>query len=167
MPRNMTGGSGHRAQRNSESSKEKKNRGLVESFIDDFANGESPAGVFVGRVLKRMGNGRMDVLYMDASRALHEKIIPLRGGLTGKGKKDVWVDLESIVMIHETGLANATHEIVAVFSEAQIRTIKKIRPELEDSKLFAKSDAPVQEEGFEFVNEETVAKNEEVDIDTI
>jgi hypothetical protein len=109
----------------------------------------------------------MDVLYMDASRALHEKIIPLRGGLTGKGKKDVWVDLESIVMIHETGLANATHEIVAVFSEAQIRTIKKIRPELEDSKLFAKSDAAVQEEGFEFVNEETVAKNEEVDIDTI
>lgn len=154
MPRNMTGGSGHRAQRNSESSKEKKNRGLVESMIDDFANGESPAGVFIGRVLKRMGNGRMDIMYLDDNSALRQKIIPLRGGLTGRGKKDVWVDVDSIVMIHETGLANATHEIVAVFSDAQIHNVKKVRPELERSKLFAKSDATTQDEGFEFDHED-------------
>ena len=161
MPRNITGGSGHRAQRNSESSKEKKNRGLVDSLLDDFSNGEIPAGVFIGRVLKRMGNGRMDVLYMDESFALRQKIVPLRGGLTGKGKKDVWVDVESIVMIHETGLGNASHEIVAVFSDAQVRSIKKIRPELENSRLFAKSDAPVQDEGFEFEHEETVTVPQE------
>lgn len=151
MPRNITGGSAHRSQRNSESSKEKKNRGLVDALLDDYSNNENPAGVFVGRVLKRMGNGRMDVLYFDPP-GMKQKIIPLRGGLTGKGKKDVWVDTDSIVMIHETGLANASHEIVAVFSDAQVRYLKKVRPDM-DGRLFMKSDMPIQEDAFEFEHE--------------
>lgn len=168
MPRNITGGSAHRSQRNSESSKEKKNRGLVESLLDDYSNGEKPAGVFIGRVTKRMGNGRMDVLYLDESMmppTLQQKIIPLRGSLTGKGKKDVWVDVDTIVMIHETGLGNASHEIVGVFTEQHVRSLKKIRKDLDGRLLTKSSESAIQEEAFEFENE--TKESEEVDIDTI
>ena len=36
MPRNTTGGSGHRSQRNSEGSKAKHNRCLIEDLLDDI-----------------------------------------------------------------------------------------------------------------------------------
>lgn len=168
MPRNLTGGSAHRSQRNSESSKEKKNRGLVDALFDDYSNGEHPAGVFIGRVVKRMGNGRMDVLYLDESLTpptFQQKIIPLRGSLTGKGKKDVWIDVDSVIVIHETGLGNASHEIVAVLTEQHQRQLKKLRKDL-DGRLFQKSnDTTIQEEGFEF--EAEAKETEEVDVDTI
>lgn len=168
MPRNLTGGSAHRSQRNSESAKEKKNRSLVDALLDDYSNGEHPAGVFIGRVVKRMGNGRMDVLYLDESLTpptMQQKIIPLRGSLTGKGKKDVWIDVDSIIMIHETGLGNATHEIVGVLTEQHQRALKKVRKDM-DGRLFQKStETTIQEEGFEF--EAETKETQEVDIDTI
>jgi hypothetical protein len=124
MPRNVSGGSGHRAQRNSEGSKARNNRCLVDALLDDLRNGESTKGVYVGRVLKRMGSGRMQVFYTGPNGGV-EQIMPMRGGLRGKGKKSVWVDIDSIVMICETGLAGTTHEIVAVFTESQIAGYKK------------------------------------------
>jgi hypothetical protein len=166
MPRNVSGGSGHRAQRNSEGSKARNNRCLVDALLDDLRNGESTKGVYVGRVLKRMGSGRMQVFYTGPNGGV-EQIMPMRGGLRGKGKKSVWVDIDSIVMICETGLAGTTHEIVAVFTESQIAGYKKFVPDA-NPKLFFKTTATTSDSKdddlFEASGEED---DDEVDVDGI
>ena len=168
MPRNMTGGSGHRAQRNSETSKQRNNREFVDALLDDYLNGDTTTGVFVGRVMKRMGSGRMEIFYIDDSSEPHvtvQKIMPLRGGLCGKGKKSVWVDVDSIVMVAETGLAGMTHEIVAVFTEVHVARLRRVKPNT-DPRIFIKGDTQTDDDKdiFESVEEK---KDEEIDIDTI
>jgi hypothetical protein len=89
----------------------------------------------------------------------------MRGGLRGKGKKTVWVDLDSLVMIAETGLAGTTHEIVAVFSPEQVARLRKLKPDM-DERYFLKGSSEAtskQEAGFEFEQEE----EGEVDVDNI
>lgn len=167
MPRNVTGGSGHKSQRNSESSKARNNREFIDALLDDYAHHETITDVFVGRVLKRMGSGRMEVFYMENKQPV-QKIMPMRGGLRGKGKRDVWVDIDALVMIAETGLSGTTHEIVAVFTPQQIARYRKLVPDA-DPRLFQKTGGDVAEsatdELFEF--EATAEEEEDVDIDNI
>jgi len=150
MPRNLTGGSGHKAQRNSEAPKAKKNRGLVDDLLDDLTEGRDISGVFVGKVTKRIGHGQMEVFYIEEKSVKdpdteeeelivyeHTKIMPMAGSLTGKGKGSVWVDVGSLVRIDSTGLGRTTHEIVAVFQDAQVKQLKKLR--IMDERMFAKS----------------------------
>lgn len=186
MPRNTTGGTGHKAQRNGEGSKARNNRCFVDDLLDDIKNGSGTEGVNVARVTKRMGSGRMEVFYLE--EVIDEKktdnwmlggksgpkkteyrpvqqIIPMRGGLRGKGKKTVWVDLDSLVMVAETGLAGTTHEIVAVFSPEQVAKLRRLKPEM-DERYFLKGSAETsskQDMGFEFEED----KQEELDIDAI
>lgn len=149
----MTGGSGHKAQKNSEGSKARNNRLFIDELLDDYVNEEKTDGVYVGRVLRRMGCGRMEVFYMNEKKHDIQQIIPMRGGLRGKGKKSVWVDIDSLVMIAETGLSGATHEIVAVFTEPQVVRYKQMMVNA-DARLFLKGGSEkmnaAQEDGFEF-----------------
>ena len=170
MPRNTIGGSGHKAQRNSEGSKARNNRVFVDDLLDDYKNGEETDGVYVGRVLRRMGCGRMEVFYMETTKGDDieetksipvQKIMPMRGGLRGKGKKAVWVDVGAVVMIAETGLGGTTHEIVAVFSPEQVARLKKVKPD-SDERLFVKEGTEEPQDGG-FVIEE----DHEVDVDAI
>jgi hypothetical protein len=187
MPRNTTGGSGHKAQRNSEGSKARHNRELVDDLLDDYRKGEKTDGVFVGRILRRMGNGRMEVFYMqpvvdtdpeerlmydpEKAKAAHvrmvsvQQIMPMRGGLRGKGKGTVWVDIDSLVMIAETGLAGTTHEIVAVFTLEQIARYRKLMPNA-DERLFLKGGTETLEADKDAVVFEAAAE-EELDVDDI
>ena len=160
MPRNTAGGSGHKAQRNSEGSKARNNRTLVDAYLEDLRDKVSTKGVSVGRVLKRMGSGRMQVFTNG-----REQIVPMRGGLRGKGKKTVWVDIDSMVLIAETGLAGMTHEIVAVFSEPQVALYKKHAPEA-DPKLFLKT-AGGGTKDEDDVFDRASSSEEDVDVDDI
>jgi hypothetical protein len=168
MPRNMTGGSGHKAQRNSESSKARNNRGIVDDLLDDYRDGVNTDGVYVGRVMRRMGTGRMEVFYTYTEYSEEEgkhtvektQIMPMRGGLRGKGKKDVWIDPGCLVVIAETGLSGMTHEIVAVFSSAQIARLRKTKPGL-DPRLFVQDGAAGGEDDGGIV----IAEDDEEDID--
>jgi hypothetical protein len=173
MPRNTTGGSGHRSQRNSEGAKAKHNRCLIDDLLDDIHNEEGLTDIRIARVTKRMGNGRMEVMYFEEMEDDQEKgtravqrIVPMRGGLKGRAKKTVWVDIDSLVMIAETGLAGTTHEIVAVFLPEQIARLRKMKPDL-DERLFLKSggESTVEEGGFEF--EDAKEESAEVNIDNI
>ena len=169
MPRNTTGGSGHRSQRNSEGAKAKHNRCLIDDLLDDIRNDEGLSDIHIARVTKRMGNGRMEVLYFeeieDGTRVI-QQIVPMRGGLKGRAKKTVWVDIDSLVMIAETGLAGTSHEIVAVFLPEQVARLRKMKPDL-DERLFLKSggESAVAEGGFEF--EDTKEDSAEVNVDNI
>ena len=187
MPRNTTGGTGHKAQRNGEGSKARNNRCFIDDLLDDIRNGEVITDVHVARVTKRMGCGRMEVFYMEevvdekkrddwltgektvirkVEERVVQQIIPMRGGLRGKGKKTVWVDLDSLVMVADTGLAGTTHEIVAVFSPEQVARLRKLRPDM-DGRYFLKgtTDTSSKEDGgFEFEEEK---EDGEVDVDNI
>jgi len=168
MGKNVSGGSGHKAQKNSEGSKARNNRVFVDKLLDDYANGEEINDVFVGKVTRRFGSGRMEVYFMDKNKQTHLMNIPLRGGMRGKGKKSVWVDIDSLVMIAETGLQQTTHEIVAVFTEDQVRRLRKVFPEA-DEKLFIKTAGSVEnseKDGFEFEAEDE-EEEEDVDVDNI
>lgn len=172
MPRNTSGGSGHKAQSNSEGSKARNNRVFVDELLDDIKNGENIDGVYVGRVIRRMGSGRMEVLYFrprpedaDERGGMNavQQIIPMRGGLRGKGKKSVWVEIDAVVMIAETGLSGATHEIIAVFSPEHVARYRRLVPTA-DERLFLKGGSEnVEKDDLGFVIEET----EEVNIDDI
>jgi hypothetical protein len=175
MPRNTTGGSGHKSQRNSEGSKARHNREHIDDLLDDYRKNEDTKGVYVGRILRRMGNGRMEVLYFrtivlkdddemyaDPTKKTRiemvQQIIPMCGGLRGKAKKTVWVDIDSLVMLAETGLAGATHEIIAVFSPEQVARYRKLFPHA-DERLFLKSgngDEAPEESGITFDEEDEV-----------
>ena len=170
MPRNTAGGSGHKSQRNSEGSKARNNRTLIDDYLDDVRNGESTKGVYIGRILRRMGSGRMQVFYIGEDKTAKEQIIVMRGGLRGKAKKTVWVDVDSVVLVAETGLAGMTHEIVGVFSETQVALFRKLYPTA-DTRLFLKT-APTgeqtkQEDDDLFETAETSSEDEEVDVDDI
>jgi hypothetical protein len=174
MPRNTTGGSAHRGQRNSEGSKARHNREFIDDLLDDYKKNEKTDGVYVGRVLRRMGCGRMEVFYMAKKKADDQEderlepvqqIMPMRGGLRGKAKKTVWVDIDSLVMIAETGLGGTTHEIVAVFSPEQVATYRRLFP-YADERLFLKNGNTDKEDdagGIVFAADEGA----EIDVDDI
>ena len=175
MPRNTTGGSAHRGQRNSEGSKARHNREFIDDLLDDYKNKQDTTGVFVGRVLRRMGSGRMEVFYMVKKKAdvlekerieAVQQVMVMRGGLRGKAKKTVWVDIDSLVMIAETGLAGTTHEIIAVFSPEQVAKYRTLFPDA-DERLFMKNGGVAEEEekgGVVFEEEE---EDGEFDVDNI
>jgi hypothetical protein len=170
MPRNMTGGSGHRSQRNSESNKTKMNNKIGDKMLDDLMDEEKIDGAFVGRVMRRLGDGRMEIFFVvketvQGKERSVDKLIqaPIRGGMRGRGKKDVWVDVGSVVLFEETGLGGmATHRILSVFTEVQIARYKSIVKDA-DPRLFLKAasaETDVQD-GIDF-SEET-----EVNVDDI
>ena len=154
--KNTTGGKGHKSQR-AEDPKAAKNRRLVDDWVSDMGN-TFPADTMLGRVVKRLGNGRMEVFAQGADKKVHTLNVPLRGGMTGRAKKSMWVDANKLVIISETGLVGASHEIVAVLEPRHIDAIKLFDL---DPKFFAASDAPDGEDvGFEFAESD-------VDIDAI
>jgi len=168
MPRNTTGGSGHRSQRNSESNKTKSNNKVVDALLDDIANKQSTDGVFIGRIQRRLGSGRMEVFYTSNETIEHkERVVqaPIRGGMRGRGKKDVWVDVGGLVMIANSGLGNAEWSIIAVLHDDQAARYRKICPTA-DPRLFVKvasAEDGADDGGVEFIEEE----DDEVDVDDI
>jgi hypothetical protein len=87
------------------------------------------------------------------------QIVPMRGGLRGRGKKDVWVDPGALVVLSETGLAQTTHEIVAVFSAAQIAKLRKLKPDM-DSRFFAETGTTQEDEGGIIIAEDSEEEGE-------
>jgi len=170
MPRNTTGGSGHRAGRNSESNKTKSNNLLNDSLLDDLLNDETTDGVHVARVMRRLGSGMMECFFVvdeeigGKTRPVDKLVhAPLRGGLRGRGKKDVWIDVGSVVLLANTGLGGTPWKIMSVFNDRQIARYQELRPDA-DKRIFARAstDAPTEDGGVEFI-----AEDEEVDVDDI
>jgi len=181
MPRNVTGGSGHKAQSNSEGSKARHNRCFIDDLLDDIRNGEKVDDIKIARVTKLVGSGRMEVFYLDEivdekkkdffedagkkEYRVVQQIIPMRGGLRGKGKKSVWISVDNIVMVADTGLGGTTHEIIAVFSAEQVARLRKLKPDM-DERMFLKNgstNAADADLGFEFDEK----AGDDVDVDNI
>jgi hypothetical protein len=128
---------------------------VVDDLLEDYRDKSNTDGVFVGRVLRRMGCGRMEVFYVYKKYNEFEgdhkedrtQIMPMCGALRGKGKKNVWVDPGSLVIVVETGLAGTTHEIRAVFSPEQVA--RRFGPEARATTEGTREALPEIEAAFE------------------
>jgi hypothetical protein len=105
MVKNLKGGSGHKSQSARENPRAAKNRRLADAWIEDAGN-TFPADTFLGRITKRFGSGRYELM----AQGPHKHIIPsmqaaLRGSMMGgKGKNATFVDVGSVVLVQDTGL---------------------------------------------------------------
>jgi hypothetical protein len=156
-----------------------KNRRFVNNFLDDLREEGVVADVHIARILRKMGNGRMEVFYVDntkkgAKGSVTQAKIP--GKFSGRGKHSVWIDVGTFVAVADSGISgSAEFEIVAVFSPDQMRQISKefsvdpriLAVDVTDVKQLTTKTMQKEEivNGYEFA---TIAEDEEdVDIDEI
>lgn len=149
-----------------------KNRRFIQNFVDDIRKDGSVSDIYICRVLKKMGNGRVEIFYVDEDKK--PKIVQsiIRGSFRGKGKHAVWIETGSVVVVSHSDLSgSAEYEIMAVLTTEQLHEIRK---EMEiDPRIFAieNTDATqlltgnTDEGGFVF--DTTVEKEEEIDIAAI
>lgn len=138
MPRNTTGGSGHKSQANKEDAASRKNDTMIENYISDIATEGKCDGVHVGRIIAKLGDGRFNVFYLDQYDTPVIRPIVVRGTFTGRGKRSCYLDVGSIVLVSETGLAGGmSHTILAQFNDTQLSKLSRIRKL--DERLTAKN----------------------------
>jgi hypothetical protein len=149
-----------------------KNRDFVQDFLEDTRAGDTE-GVFVARVLKKMGNGRIQAFYVDDKGDPHAVQAVIRGSFRGRGKRSVWIEDSSIVLIAQSGIAgSAEYEVMALLSSAQIHDLRKAKEfdprilarDITDADRLVSNACTVVDAGFEF---EAVAEEDEVNIDEI
>jgi hypothetical protein len=156
-----------------------KNRRFKQNFLDDLRKEGEVANVHIARILRRMGDGRMEVFYVEKVGVKNEtrgKVAQavIRGSFRGRGKHSVWIDVGSFVAIAETGVSgSAALEIVAVFAPDEMRDIasefdvdsRVLAVDNVDAKqLLASKGGVASDAGFEFG---TIDEEEELDIDDI
>lgn len=158
----------------------KKNRMFIQDFMDDMRKEGHVDDVYIGRVLRRLGDKRMEVFYTETvkddqkGRVVQAKI---PGKFSGKAKHSVYIDVGTFVAVANTGVSgSAEFEIVAVFSPDQMRDISKefkIDPRVlaldnTDAHQLATTKMTVKDEvgyDFDIIGEED--EEEELDIDNI
>lgn len=104
----------------------KKNNAFFDAYINDIRKEGSVNDVYVGRILRKMGNGRMEVFYVKNGVASLVNTL-IRGLFRGKGKHSVDMGVNSVVLIADSGIAGAAQfEIVCLLSPDQIRELRKV-----------------------------------------
>ena len=154
-----------------------KNRKFVQNFLDDLRKDGTVADVHIARILRKMGNGRMEVFYVDRTKKTERGTVTqakIPGKFSGRGKHSVWMDVGTFVAVADSGISGAGEfEIVAVFSPDQMRDISKefsVDPRVlavdvtDSSQLTSKSAQPMAGYVFDVLGEED---EEEVDVDEI
>lgn len=166
MPKNITGGNKAKGRANGESERSKKNGRLVEDLFYDLRSGDALNGVHVGRVTRKFGNGRFEIFIVETlktgpmPRTLN---VPLAGRMRGKGKKDVWVDTDTIVILGSTEMSGSLeYEIIGVINPDRVRDLRTLRPDLDPRLFLSVATADQEEETIVFEKAE-----EDIDIDTI
>lgn len=159
-----------------------KNRRFLQNFMDDLRAEGGVDNVHIGRVLRRLGDGRMEVFFTEKVKGNDSKgrvaQAVIRGSFRGRGKHSVWIDVGSFVAIAETGVAGPSAlEIVAVMSSDQMREIGKeltIDPRvlavdaMDTKQLLSSKMTPHHDVGYEFdgvIEEED--NEDDVDVDEI
>lgn len=105
-----------------------KNKGFIEAYLDDIRAKDEPKDVHLCRVLKKLGDGRVELFYLDTQERPQIKQGVIRGVFRGKGKHSVWIDPGSIVLAAEAGISgSASLEIMAVLNQTNIDEIRKVK----------------------------------------
>lgn len=151
----------------------KRNKKFVQDLLDDLRSGEDVEHVYIARVTKKLGNGRVEILFMKNEKPVVTQAI-IKGSFRGKGKHSVWIDIGSIVAICDTGVVGSlSTEIMAVLSPDQVKIVAKewdIDPRIINPTITAETAVmnKQHEDGFEFDAPGKESDSEEnVDVDNI
>ena len=158
-----------------ESGTSAKNNRFVADLLSDLRNEENVTDIYIARVTKKLGNGRLETEYYTKNEATNDlthhtahAVIP--GRFRGKGKHSVWIDVGSVVALGDAGVGSDL-VIMAVLTRQQLKEISKSM--FIDERIMnadsTKSDEA--EDGYEFEDDKpkSVEKEEpeDVDIDNI
>jgi hypothetical protein len=103
-----------------------KNNDFIQAYLDDLKVGDVPVDVHIARVLKKLGDGRVEVFYIGPNNKPSLSQAVIRGSFRGKGKHAVWIDPGSIVLAADSGIpGSASMEIMAVLDQASLDKIRK------------------------------------------
>lgn len=155
-----------------------RHRRLITDLMDDLSREGKVEGVHIGRVLRKLGNGRVDVFYVAMEKEntfdssgndivketprSYEKQAIIKGSFRGRGKHSVWVEQGGIVVVSDTGLGIL--EIVGMLTQEQLNAIAKTS--FVDERILkpAAVAGPDTSDGIEFAEEESIS---DADIDDI
>ena len=171
MPKNTQGGNKHKSGRNSESSTSKRTKRFFDDLLSDVRSSENLEGVLFGRVIARKGEGRMEVTYYEGGNG-HTLNVPITGALRGRGKRDAFIDIGTIVVLTDIGLTSGTtHKITGVLTKQQGRYLQKESPDLIDERLFLVPEGAAggvdREDIFEPAPDTEEESDSEIDVDNV
>jgi len=163
----------------SETPTTKKNNAFFSDYMSDLRKEGKVDDVYVGRVIRNVGNGRVEVFYASPHGARTENAY-IRGLFRGKGKHSVNIEVNSIVLLADTGISGAAqYEIMCMLSRDHIRELRKavdldpriLNFEMTDGDELVKNDGNDMG-GFEFDTGGDETKfadddSDEVDVDAI
>lgn len=98
-----------------------KSRREAETILKNI--GDLDENKHICRVVKNFGNGRVEVFYVKQVKNRIEDFTgqaTIRGSFRGKGKRDVWIDIGSFVVVEEN--LNIL-EVVAILSRQDMKEI--------------------------------------------
>jgi hypothetical protein len=104
--------------------KNKKEVLKVFDFIKDQGD-EDPimkAGTYIAKVIRKLGNGQVLVFFVDETEKPIETRAIIRGSFRGRGKRDVWIDIGSIVVVEES---INVYEIIALLTREQVKSLSE------------------------------------------
>jgi hypothetical protein len=146
---------------------------IVRNYIEDLRKDDTDH-VHLARCLKRLGDGRVEVVYCIGEKGVISQVI-IPGRFRGRAKHSSFVDVGSYLLIAETGVSGpAALEMIALISDLQLETINKISPI--DKRVLSKENdkeaieaGKTNEDGFEFDRSAPVVdeKDQPVNIDDI
>jgi hypothetical protein len=103
-----------------------KSSPVVRDYINDIVNKENLDGVHIARVLKKLGDGRVEVVYCVGERGVISQVI-IPGRFRGRAKHSSFVDMNSFLLISETGVSGpASLEMIALIDETELEKIKAV-----------------------------------------
>lgn len=105
--------------------KNKKEVLKIFDFIKDQGDDDPimKAGTYIAKVIRKLGNGQVFVFFVDETEKPIETRAIIRGSFRGRGKRDVWIDVGSIVVVEEN---INVYEVIALISRDQIKTLSEI-----------------------------------------
>lgn len=157
-----------------------KNGRAISEFVDTVRSQENTtSNIYVGRVDRKLGNGRVEVRYAVKKREVIEaygEVLQdketyelktgqaiIRGSFRGRSKRSVWIEVNSPVLIEDSGLG--IMEIKALLTRDQLKDIAKetyVHPQI----LSDQGASAPEGDAFEFGNE-SEEEASDTDIDNI
>jgi translation initiation factor IF-1 len=157
--------------RHSGDSSKRKSDGVVSDYIYDLKHkikGDEPdEEVYVARVIKTLGNARIEVVYSHGEKVfVAQAKIP--GRFTGRAKKTMMVSPGTFILVSKTGVTGALAlEMVAIVSREEVAKIQDLTfvhanvVSLVTDAGELQTRTTVKEDGFVFEGQD------EVDIDNV
>ena len=164
MPRPQKN-NGKRGARNEEGNS--KNNATIRNFLSDISEEGKDSDIHVGRVLKVLGNGRLQAFFVarddkNIARPYSAQAM-IRGTFRGKAKRSVWIEENTFVIISDSQIEGpGRYSVIGVITRddmKQIRGLIDIDPRVlavtvTDLAQLMSDKAVVEEEAFVFEDDE-------------